>query len=475
MDDLSTATDTTFTDFGIDSQMSIQILADFQKTTAVELPAAFFTIFPTPATVKKELCMQPLKDLEFSTPKAKHTPVIPPKYRDGKQSPTFQPPSEQLFRIVAEALGLEASVFTPSTSFESLGMDSILSIQALSEFQEETQIELPAAFFTEHQTVAAAQKELDGPSEEPTRSLSPVKKSLAAVIPAAKRTNLSPRQQKIETAVSRSVLIQGQSRSALAPLFMTTDGSGTVESYIHLSALPEGRRIYALESPFLDDPSAFDLSIEEMASIFVRKIRLIQPHGPYLIGGWSAGSVYAYEVAHRLTRQGDAILALVIIDMRAPSLIPTAIVTPDFVDKLGTFEGINRARDLPADLSVKEKAHLMATCRALSRYDAPGFAPDRRPRQSIVIWARRGLDSRQDASVAEMCRPGLDIGKPLDQMDLSDFERYFNSWFYGRREQFGTNGWETLLGDDISVHDVDGGELLFSVYPFTDVQKRSGS
>ena len=45
-----------------------------------------------------------------------------------------------------------------------------------------TQIELPAAFFTEHQTVAAAQKELDGPLEESTRSLSPVKKSLAAVI-----------------------------------------------------------------------------------------------------------------------------------------------------------------------------------------------------------------------------------------------------------------------------------------------------
>ena len=466
MDDLSTATATTFADFGIDSQMSIQILADFQKTTAIELPAAFFTIFPTPAAVKKELGMQPLEDLKSPKPKAKRTPMTPPKHLNRKQSPVFQPPSKQLFRIVAEVLGLEASVFTPSTSFESLGMDSMLSIQALSDFQEETQIELPAAFFAEHQTVAAAQKELDGSSEEPTRSLSPVKKSLAAVIPATRTTNLSPRQQKIETTVSRSVLIQGQSRSPLGPLFMTTDGSGTVESYIHLSALPEGRRIYALESPFLEDPTAFDLSIEEMASIFVRKVRLIQPHGPYLIGGWSAGSVYAYEVAHQLTRQGDAILALVIIDMRAPSLIPTAIVTPDFVDKLGTFEGINRARDLPADLSVREKAHLMATCRALSRYDAPVFAPDRRPRQSIIIWARRGLDSRKDASVAAMCRPGLDIGKPLDEMDLSDFERYFNSWFYGRREQFGTNGWETLLGDDISVHDVDGGELSFSVLSF---------
>ncbi|KAL8916557.1 MAG: hypothetical protein Q9208_008428 [Pyrenodesmia sp. 3 TL-2023] len=215
---------------------------------------------------------------------------------------------------------------------------------------------------------------------------------------------------------------------------MTTDGSGTVESYIHLRALPKGRRIYALESPFLGDLDTFDVSIEEMASIFVRTIRRIQP-------------------------EGETILSLVIIDMRAPSLIPTAIVTPDFVDKLGTFEGINRARDLPEDLSVQEKAYLMGTCRALSRYDAPAFATDKRPHYSVVVWARSGLDQREDADVAAILRPGLDIGKPLEEMELPDFTRYFNSWFYGRREQFGTNGWETLLGGNISVFDVDGGEF----------------
>ena len=290
--------------------------------------------------------------------------------------------------------------------------------------------------------------------DAPTRSLAPPKKSLAAVIPTAKMKSLSPRQQKIENAVSRSVLIQGQSRSRAAPLFMTTDGSGTVESHIHLRALPEGRRIYALESSFLEDPNTFDLSIEEMASIFIRTIRRIQPHGPYIIGEWSADSIYAYEVTHSLAREGEPILALIVIDMRAPSLIPRAIVTPDFVDKLGTFEGINRARDLPKELSVKEKAHLMATWRAPSRCDAPAFAPKRRPQHNVIVWARLSLDQREDAPVAAMLRPGLDISKPLDQMELSEFERYFNSWFYG------SNGWETPLGDHISVYDVDGSKLM---------------
>lgn len=462
--DLKKAADTTFTDFGVDSQMSIQIIADFEKATAVELPAAFFTNFPTTAAVEKELGIkqQQLGPSEELEPKSKGPSLNLPKVVGRKGNPAPQQPSKQLFGIVAEALGLDDKAFTPSTTFESLGMDSMLSIRTLSVLQDQTQIELPAAFFAEHRTVAAAQKELDTPLEELTRSLSPKKKTPVAVTPAEEMTSFSPRLQKIETAVSRSVLIQGQGRSRVAPLFMTTDGSGTVESYIHLRALPAGRRIYALESPFLGEPDTFDLSIEEMASIFVRSIRRIQPQGPYLIGGWSAGAIYAYEVAHRLAREGETILSLVIIDMRAPSLIPTAIVTPDFVDKLGTFEGINRARDLPEDLSVHEKAHLMATCRALSRYDAPAFAPDNRPQHSFVVWARWGLDQREDAGIAAMLRPGLDIGKRLDEMELPDFTRYFNSWFYGRREQFGTNGWETLLGDDISVYDVDGGMFPLS-------------
>lgn len=459
---------TAFTELGVDSQMSISILGDFQRATAVELPAAFFTNFPTPADVRKELGSEQVEEVKKPEKKVRTASQPPPKRKSSdKRSSAPQGPSTHLLKLVADALGLEASDITPSTTFESMGMDSMLSIRITSTFQEDTGIELPAAFFSDQPTVAAARMELDGPvettpQEEPSRSPSPARKLHLPVVPVAKTANTSgsARQDKMDNAVSRAVLIQGQSRSKDAPLFMTTDGSGTVESYIHLSALPKGRRIYALESPFLGSPGTFDLSIQEMATIFIRTIRRIQPQGPYLIGGWSAGSMYAYEVAHRLTTQGETILALVILDMRAPSLIPTSIVTTDFVDKLGTFEGINRARDLPEDLSVKERAHLMATCRALSRYDAPKFPVDRQPQHVAVVWAKLGLDNRPDAPVAAMCRPGVEIGKKLSEMVLPEFEVYFNSWFYGRRETFGTNGWEDLVGDHISVHVVDGGQFI---------------
>ena len=119
--------------------MSIQILADFEKATVVELPAAFFASFPTPAAVEKELGMQQLENLKDFEPKTKRTPATPSKYRSAKQDPAPQRPSKQLFWIVAKALGLEANAFTPSTTFESLGMDSMLSIKTPGEFQEKSQ------------------------------------------------------------------------------------------------------------------------------------------------------------------------------------------------------------------------------------------------------------------------------------------------------------------------------------------------
>ncbi|KAL4778214.1 hypothetical protein BJX76DRAFT_366571 [Aspergillus varians] len=464
VDEMKSAPGTTFTEFGVDSQMAIAILANFQRTTAVELPAAFFTNFPTPADVQQELAGSPLADLEDEE-------IIKPNHKSTLDKPhvSNQGPalSSHLLSLVAEALGLDDSDLTPSATFDSVGMDSMLSIKITAAFQNETGVELPAAFFTQNPTVGSAREALDDNDNDTQEILSATPATTSNPTKDTIPTK-DARQEKLSNAVSRAVLIQGKSRSRSAPLFLTTDGSGTVESYIHLKALPQGRRIYALESPFLEQPETFDLSIPEMAAIFLRTIRRIQPTGPYLIGGWSAGSMYAYEVAHRLTREGDSIDALIIIDMRAPSLIPTSIVTTDFVNKLGTFEGINRARDLPEDLSVKEREHLMATCRALSAYDAPAFPAGREPKQVAVVWALLGLDNRPDAPVAAMERPGVDIGKTLYEMTLDEFERYFNSWFYGRRETFGTNGWETLVGERIAVHTVNGDHFSMMCPPFAD-------
>ncbi|PON14719.1 hypothetical protein C2W62_27635 [Candidatus Entotheonella serta] len=51
-----------------------------------------------------------------------------------------------------------------------------------------------------------------------------------------------------------------------------------------------------------------------MAVRYVREIRVVQPEGPYLLGGYCMGGTVAYEVAQRLRRQGHEVALLALFE-----------------------------------------------------------------------------------------------------------------------------------------------------------------
>ncbi|KAM0147236.1 hypothetical protein ACHAPG_010711 [Botrytis cinerea] len=455
-----------FEDLGIDSQMSISIIADFRKRTGVELPAAFFSNFPTVIEAKGELdsvsenipilTSKPMiKQEQRKNLAAKHQiSSSPTQAQNNKKSKntseTVQ--STALFKIVATELGLDITELIPSTEFAEIGVDSMLSIKILSIFKKKSGTELPAAFFNSNPTIASARDELDG-------------------APSFQSYHIDTSEFQPKLPKSRVILIQGKSHSKATPLFLATDGSGAVTPYIHFPALPHGRKIYALESPFLENPDEYTLSIQEMADIFITAIRTIQPHGPYLIGGWSAGGIYAYEIAHRLAMVGEIITGLVIIDTRINVSVPIADVTMEFIERFGIFTGVGRG-NLLSGLSLQQKQHLTSTVRALCKYDAVPFPAGRAPRKTHIIWASKGLndsanpEERDDRITGKAAmRPGSG-GKNMSEVELGDFEREFKSWFFGKRSDFGTNGWEELLlKGDIKVHKVDADHFSMVVPP----------
>lgn len=150
--------------------------------------------------------------------------------------------------------------------------------------------------------------------------------------------------------------------------------------------------------------------------------------------------------------------------MRIPSFIPSAIINQDSIEHIGVFRRRNRAGNLLEDLTDLQKNHLMSPIRAVVKYQPISFDEDSRPLASFLVWATKGLDDRSHTSnprdaVNEM--PAA-MGQPeaedeLREMTLQQYEAHSRSWFYGRRQHFGTNGWEALLGPEISVHTIDGG------------------
>ena len=58
--------------------------------------------------------------------------------------------------------------------------------------------------------------------------------------------------------------------------------------------------------------------IEGMAARYIEEIRRFQPEGPYYLGGYSFGGSVAFEMAQQLTRRGENVALLVILDHTPP-------------------------------------------------------------------------------------------------------------------------------------------------------------
>ncbi len=72
--------------------------------------------------------------------------------------------------------------------------------------------------------------------------------------------------------------------------------------------------LYGVESPSVDGRVWDILTVEETAARYIKNIKEKQPHGPYLLSGFSDGGTVAYEMAQQLTAQGEKVDLLLLFD-----------------------------------------------------------------------------------------------------------------------------------------------------------------
>ncbi|KXS94867.1 hypothetical protein AC578_8460 [Pseudocercospora eumusae] len=433
----------TFGDMGIDSQMRISITAQFKIHTGIELPTSVFASTSTFSTAQRELTLlleaqrTPLSRIHGSPgPKEKSTELSRP-LTNGHSNNVGH--FATLLRTVSDTLGVEMNELDSSTTWQSLGLNSMHSIRILSTFKEETGVELPASYFLLNETVADVRTQMGSEPEgnQPSRISS--------------QEHLFDGERGARC--SRAVLLQGSAQSHDPPLFLLTDGSGTVEAYTHLPALPNGRRTYGLESPYISDPLNFTVTISQLAKMFISTIRSIQPHGPYLIGGWSVGGKYAFEVSRQLSLAHQKIALLLILDTRPPRPRPLNIAV-----NFGTLDDIGmttaRGKNLSEDFTERERDHLYASCRVQSREQTRAFTPHQEPpRLCAIVWATRGLNEHADPARhrAEVRRkaamgPVEEEEEEVARGGVEALRMIYKSWLFGERRDFGTNGWENWVG-----------------------------
>jgi polyketide synthase 13 len=102
---------------------------------------------------------------------------------------------------------------------------------------------------------------------------------------------------------------EGSTRTAVI-VFHPAGGSTVVYEPL-MSRLPADVPVYGFER--------VEGALAKRVDEYLPLLRELQPHGPYVLGGWSFGGALAYEVAKRLRAEGEEVALLALLDTVFPS------------------------------------------------------------------------------------------------------------------------------------------------------------
>ena len=249
---------------------------------------------------------------------------------------------QRLREIWKDLLGIE-EIGLHDDFFE-LGGHSLMAVQLFNEIEKMTGKTLPLATLFQAPTIA----------------------QLAALLPQEEKAFLA------------SALVPIQTRGSSTPFFCVHGHMGNVLTFADLARhLGSDQPFYGLQSIGLSGNQTPLTRIKAMASQYLEEIRMVQPQGPYNIGGYCFGSLVVLEMAHQLRVQGEEVGLLAMFD-----LVP--IVLPDFVSSTA-LERYKRyaSRDLierhSAEMSEKSTIERL-------RYLVIGIARKIKRRMQYTAW-----------------------------------------------------------------------------------------
>lgn len=126
---------------------------------------------------------------------------------------------------------------------------------------------------------------------------------------------LVPRLGQSSSAESLEVILPLRRTGSREALWCIHPGGGISWSYVGLLRhVPAEFPVYGIQSHGLLHPDEMPATIEDMAADYVRRIRAVQPEGPYHLLGWSLGGMVAFEMAVRLRAAGQQVGLLALLD-----------------------------------------------------------------------------------------------------------------------------------------------------------------
>jgi thioesterase domain-containing protein/acyl carrier protein len=254
---------------------SVQELRDALKAQLPDymIPSAFVFLPSLPLTPNGKVDRRALPAPAQSTVEQERVIVAP---RDELE--------HQLLQIWQDIFRRDA--LSVQDNFFELGGHSLLAVRMLAKIQQRLGKRLPLATLLQEATIA----------------------HLARLL----------RQQ--ERPMPRSFVVAIQPHGTQPPFFCVHPASGHVYQYRELARLlgPD-QPFYGIASPAVEKKGEIDLTIEAMAARYLEQIRLVQPKGPYFLGGYCMGGLIVFEIARLLHTQGQHVALLALVNTWGPA------------------------------------------------------------------------------------------------------------------------------------------------------------
>ena len=250
------------------------------------------------------------------------------------------------------------------------------------------------------------------------------------------------------------------------PLFLVHSHGGNVLEYHPLADLLDGDQpVYGLQARGLNGEIAHGRSIEQIAGAYIEEIRMLQPRGPYFLGGFCFGGVVAYEAAQQLASSGESVALVAMIQTTNPIVI-----------KAGAQGSIrnwwNRAVKR-VDLERSNLAHRgvgylqqrflraveVARARALVRFDSLKGNGHGRPIRKSVPYILEALGIEHDRAF-DAYRPRPYAGRVV----LFRASKQLPGLAENK-----TLGWDLILPDNLAVIEIPGHQQNLLAQPNVEV------
>ncbi|GAA4131449.1 beta-ketoacyl synthase N-terminal-like domain-containing protein [Aminobacter aganoensis] len=224
-------------------------------------------------------------------------------------------PRDEIERTLAgfwsELLGVEK--IGVHDSFFDIGGHSLIAVRLFRMIRKQFALDLPISVLFEAPTIAECAALIG-------KQVTPMD---AGTTGSATSDNDTARIEKATHLVTMSA---GRASGA-TPFFLCAGMFGNVLNLRQLAMqLGTDRPVYGLQARGLYGDQEPHDNFVEMARDNLREVRAIQPHGPYLLGGFSGGGLVAYEMALQLRDEGEEVAQLILLDTPLPTQPPLSVL-----------------------------------------------------------------------------------------------------------------------------------------------------